>query len=89
LPCREKKVDGGAIRYSLKMVFRAIGLWTMLRALTSRNNCKKSVPLAWADKRVTCVMSKATFLLFDKDILCCKPLIYKEPCQNNSFLINP
>jgi hypothetical protein len=27
--------------------------------------------------------------LFDKDILCCKPLIYKEPCQNNSFLINP
>ena len=53
-----------AIRYSLKIVLRAIDLWTMLRALTSRNNYKKTVPLAWGDKRVACVMSKATSLLF-------------------------
>jgi molybdopterin-dependent oxidoreductase alpha subunit len=30
----------GAIRYSLKMARRAGGLWPMLRALSSRNNCK-------------------------------------------------
>jgi hypothetical protein len=70
-----------AIRYSLKMVLRAIDLWTMLRALTSRNNCKKSVPLAWGDKRVACVMSKATSVLFTKNILWHNPLIYKEPSQ--------
>ncbi len=30
----------GAIRYSLKMAHRAGGLWPMLKALASRNNCK-------------------------------------------------
>ncbi|MCS5621176.1 MAG: FdhF/YdeP family oxidoreductase, partial [Nitrospinaceae bacterium] len=30
----------GAIRYSLKMANRAGGLWPMLKALASRNNCK-------------------------------------------------
>jgi molybdopterin-dependent oxidoreductase alpha subunit len=36
-----RKTGGwGAIRYSLKMARRAGGLWPMLRALTSRNNCK-------------------------------------------------
>ncbi|PIP73446.1 MAG: histidine kinase [Nitrospinae bacterium CG22_combo_CG10-13_8_21_14_all_47_10] len=30
----------GAIRYSLKMALRAGGLWPMLKALASRNNCK-------------------------------------------------
>jgi len=30
----------GAIRYSLKMARRAGGLWPMMRALYSRNNCK-------------------------------------------------
>ncbi|MBC8286970.1 MAG: FdhF/YdeP family oxidoreductase [Nitrospinae bacterium] len=30
----------GAIRYSLKMARRAGGLWPMLKALASRNNCK-------------------------------------------------
>ena len=30
----------GAIRYSLKMADRAGGLWPMLKALASRNNCK-------------------------------------------------
>lgn len=30
----------GAIRYSLKMARRAGGFWPMLRALSSRNNCK-------------------------------------------------
>ncbi|MEK9629798.1 MAG: molybdopterin-dependent oxidoreductase, partial [Nitrospinota bacterium] len=36
-----RKTGGwGAIRYSLKMARRAGGLWPMLRALGSRNNCK-------------------------------------------------
>jgi molybdopterin-dependent oxidoreductase alpha subunit len=36
-----KKTGGwGAIRYSLKMARRAGGLWPMMRALASRNNCK-------------------------------------------------
>ena len=36
-----RKTGGwGAIRYSLKMARRAGGLWPMLRALNSRNNCK-------------------------------------------------
>lgn len=30
----------GAIRYSLKMANRAGGLWPMLKALASKNNCK-------------------------------------------------
>jgi molybdopterin-dependent oxidoreductase alpha subunit len=36
-----RKTGGwGAIRYSLKMARRAGGLWPMMRALASRNNCK-------------------------------------------------
>ncbi len=36
-----RKTGGwGAILYSLKMAHRAGGLWPMMRALTSRNNCK-------------------------------------------------
>ncbi len=36
-----RKTGGwGAIRYSLKMARRAGGLWPMLRALASHNNCK-------------------------------------------------
>ncbi|MZH46382.1 MAG: histidine kinase, partial [Nitrospinae bacterium] len=30
----------GAVRYSMKMANRAGGLWPMLKALASRNNCK-------------------------------------------------
>ena len=36
----QKTGGWGAIRYSLKMARRAGGLWPMMRALASRNNCK-------------------------------------------------